>query len=123
MKVDSKTAPTHLATENVNEEINRIKEMMGIVLNEQTTIPTEQPEKTPTEKLQELLNTKFSAGLDPDGKMGPKTAQAIINALGKATVTTPTPSSTNQTSTDTKPTDNTSPESKLGDNKETIPTI
>jgi peptidoglycan hydrolase-like protein with peptidoglycan-binding domain len=59
--------------------------MMGIVLNEQTT--TEQPEKTPTEKLQELLNTKFSAGLVPDGKMGPKTAQAIINALGKTTKT------------------------------------
>jgi hypothetical protein len=87
MKVDSKTAPTQLATENVNEEINRIKEMMGIVLNEQTTIPTEQPEKTPTEKLQELLNTKFSSGLVVDGKMGPKTAQAIINALGKTTVT------------------------------------
>jgi DNA uptake protein ComE-like DNA-binding protein len=96
----------------VSEEINRIKEMMGIVLNEQTTTPTEQPEKTPTKKLQELLNTKFSAGLTVDGKMGPKTAQAIINALGKATVTTPTPSSTNQTSSgtpvDTKPTDNTS---------------
>jgi hypothetical protein len=85
MKVDSKLGSTQLATENVNEEINRIKEMMGIVLNEQTT--TEQPEKTPTEKLQELLNTKFSAGLVPDGKMGPKTAQAIINALGKTTKT------------------------------------
>jgi hypothetical protein len=92
----------------VSEEINRIKEMMGIVLNEQTA--------TPTQKLQELLNTKFSAGLTVDGKMGPKTAQAIINALGKATVTTPTPSSTNQTSSgtpvDTKPTDNTSKEVK-----------
>jgi hypothetical protein len=122
-QVQNQTAPTQLAGVPLGEEINRIKEMMGIVLNEQTTIPTEQPEKTPTEKLQELLNTKFSAGLDPDGKMGPKTAQAIINSLGKTTVSTPTPSSINQTSTDTKPTDNTSPEPKLGDNKETIPTI
>jgi len=107
-QVKSNTPPIELAgvkpekNEGINEEINRIKEMMGIVLNEQTT-PTEQPEKTPTEKLQELLNTKFSAGLTVDGKMGPKTAQAIINALGKATVTTPTPSSTNQTSKETKP--------------------
>ncbi len=117
MQVRSQTAPTQLAgvppvAGTVNEEINRIKEMMGIVLNEQS-IPTEpQPEKTPTEKLQELLNSKFNAGLVPDGKMGPKTAQAIINALGKSTVTTPTPSSTNQTSSgtpaETKPTDNTS---------------
>ena len=90
------------------EEINRIKEMMGIVLNEQSTVS--QPENTPTQKLQELLNSKFSAGLTVDGKMGPKTAQAIINALGKTP--TPTPSSTNQTSSgtpvETKPTDNTS---------------
>ena len=117
MKVDSKTAPTQLAgvspvAGTVSEEINRIKEMMGIVLNEQSTPTEPQPEKTPTQKLQELLNSKFSAGLDPDGKMGPKTAQAIINALGKTTVATPTPSSTNQTSSgtpaETKPTDNTS---------------
>lgn len=104
MQVDSKTAPTQL----MREEINRIKEMMGIVLNEQSTPTEPQPEKTPTEKLQELLNSKFSAGLTVDGKMGPKTAQAIINALGK----TPTPSSTNQTSSgtpaETKLTDNTS---------------
>jgi hypothetical protein len=99
----------------VNEEINRIKEMMGIVLNEQAPpapAPAAAAPTTPTKKLQELLNTKFSAGLTVDGKMGPKTAQAIINALGKATVTTPTPSPTNQTSSgtpvDTKPTDNTS---------------
>ena len=89
---------------------------MGIVLNEQSTPTEPQPEKTPTEKLQELLNSKFSAGLVPDGKMGPKTAQAIINALGKTTVATPTPSSTNQTSSgtpaETKPTDNTSKEVK-----------
>jgi hypothetical protein len=98
----------------VSEEINRIKEMMGIVLNEQSTVS--QPENTPTEKLQELLNSKFSAGLVVDGKMGPKTAQAIINALGKTTPPTPTPSSTNQTSSgtpsETKPTDNTSKEVK-----------
>jgi hypothetical protein len=125
-QIKSDTAPTELAgvksekNEGINEEINRIKEMMGIVLNEQSTPTEPQPEKTPTEKLQELLNTKFSAGLTVDGKMGPKTAQAIINALGKATVTTPTPSSTNQTSSgtpaDTKPTDNTSsgtPKQKL----------
>jgi hypothetical protein len=125
-QIKSDTAPTELVgvksekNEGINEEINRIKEMMGFVLNEQTTTPTEQPEKTPTEKLQELLNTKFSAGLTVDGKMGPKTAQAIINALGKTTTTSsqvaPTPSSTNQTSTDTKPTDNTSsgtPKQKL----------
>jgi hypothetical protein len=125
-QLQNQTAPKQLATENVNEEINRIKEMMGIVLNEQAPpapAPAAAAPTTPTEKLQELLNTKFSAGLVVDGKMGPKTAQAIINALGKTTVATPTPSSTNQTSTDTKPTDNTSPESKLGDNKETIPTI
>ena len=121
MQVDSKTAPTELAgvksekNEGINEEINRIKEMMGIVLNEQSTVsqPENTPtEKTPTQKLQELLNSKFSAGLVPDGKIGPKTAQAIINALGK----TPTPSSTNQTSSgtpsETKPTDNTSKEVK-----------
>ena len=79
----------------VSEEINRIKEMMGIVLNEQSTVsqpentPTENTptENTPTEKLQELLNSKFSAGLVVDGKMGPKTAQAIINALDKTTKT------------------------------------
>ena len=98
----------------VSEEINRIKEMMGIVLNEQSTVS--QPENTPTEKLQELLNSKFSVGLVVDGKMGPKTAQAIINALGKTTPPTPTPSSTNQTSSgtpsETKPTDNTSKEVK-----------
>jgi hypothetical protein len=126
-QVKSDTAPTQLAGVPLREEVNRIKEMMGIVLNEQSTPTEPQPEKTPTEKLQELLNTKFSVGLDVDGKMGPKTAQAIINALGKTTTTssqaTPTPSPTNQTSTDTKPTDNTSPEPKLGDNKETIPTI
>ena len=103
MQVDSKPRSTQLAGAPLSEEINRIKEMMGIVLNEQSTPTDPQPEKTPTEKLQELLNTKFSAGLTVDGKMGPKTAQAIINALGKATVTTPTPSSTNQTSKETKP--------------------
>jgi hypothetical protein len=109
MQVDSKTEPKQLVgvksekNEGINEEVNRIKEMMGIVLNEQSTPTEPQPEKTPTEKLQELLNSKFSAGLVVDGKMGPKTAQAIINALGKATVTTPTPSSTNQTSKETKP--------------------
>ena len=122
-QVQSQTKPTQLAgvspvAGTVSEEINRIKEMMGIVLNEQSTPTEPQPEKTPTEKLQELLNSKFSAGLVPDGKMGPKTAQAIINALGKSTVTTPTPSSTNQTSSgtplDTKPTDNTS----VGNSKE-----
>lgn len=123
-QVRSQTAPTQLAgvksvAGTVSEEINRIKEMMGIVLNEQSTPTEPQPEKTPTEKLQELLNSKFSAGLTVDGKMGPKTAQAIINALGKTTVTTPTPSSTNQTPSstnqtssgtpvETKPTDNTS---------------
>ena len=118
-QIKSDTAPTELTgvksekNEGINEEINRIKEMMGIVLNEQSTPTEPQPEKTPTEKLQELLNSKFSAGLVPDGKMGPKTAQAIINALGK---TTPTPSSTNKTSSgtpaETKPTDNTSKEVK-----------
>jgi hypothetical protein len=117
-QVRSQTAPTQLAGAPLSEEVNRIKEMMGIVLNEQSTPTEPQPEKTPTEKLQELLNSKFSAGLVPDGKMGPKTAQAIINALGKSTVTTPTPSSTNQTSSgtpvDTKPTDNTS----VGNSKE-----
>jgi hypothetical protein len=109
-QLQNQTAPTQLAgvkTESISEEINRIKEMMGIVLNEQSTPTESQPEKTPTEKLQELLNTKFSAGLVVDGKMGPKTAQAIINALGKATTTSSqtvsTPSSTNQTSTESKP--------------------
>lgn len=92
MQVDSNTAPTQLAgappvTGTVSEEVNRIKEMMGIVLNEQSTPTVSQPEKTPTEKLQELLNSKFNAGLTVDGKMGPKTAQAIINALGKSTKT------------------------------------
>jgi hypothetical protein len=120
-QLQNQTAPKQLAgvpptTNSVSEEINRIKEMMGIVLNEQSTPTEPQPEKTPTIKLQELLNTKFSAGLTVDGKMGPKTAQAIINALGKATITTPTPSSTNQTSSgtpvDTKPTDDTSKEVK-----------
>ena len=116
MQVDSKTAPTQLAGAPLSEEVNRIKEMMGIVLNEQSTPTEPQPEKTPTQKLQELLNSKFSAGLVPDGKIGPKTAQAVINALGKTTVATPTPSSTNQTSSgipsETKPTDNTSKEVK-----------
>jgi hypothetical protein len=120
-QLQNQTAPKQLAgvpptTNSVSEEINRIKEMMGIVLNEQSTPTDPQPEKTPTIKLQELLNTKFSAGLVVDGKMGPKTAQAIINALGKTTVATPTPSSTNQTSSgtpvDTKPTDDTSKEVK-----------
>ena len=87
MQVDSNTAPTQLAGVPLSEEVNRIKEMMGIVLNEQSTPTEPQPEKTPTEKLQELLNSKFSAGLVVDGKMGPKTAQAIINALGKSTKT------------------------------------
>jgi peptidoglycan hydrolase-like protein with peptidoglycan-binding domain len=32
--------------------------------------------------LQNLLNTKFSAGLTTDGKYGPKTAAAIEKALG-----------------------------------------
>ena len=32
--------------------------------------------------LQNLLNTKFSAGLTADGKYGPKTAAAIEKALG-----------------------------------------
>ena len=92
-QIKSDTAPTELAgvksekNEGINEEINRIKEMMGIVLNEQSTPTEPQPENTPTEKLQELLNSKFSAGLVVDGKMGPKTAQAIINALDKTTKT------------------------------------
>ena len=115
-QVQSQTKPTQLAGAPLSEEVNRIKEMMGIVLNEQSTPTEPQPEKTPTQKLQELLNSKFSAGLVPDGKIGPKTAQAVINALGKTTVATPTPSSTNQTSSgipsETKPTDNTSKEVK-----------
>jgi hypothetical protein len=44
--------------------------------------------------VQNLLNTKFSSGLTPDGKYGPKTAAAIEKALsgGSATKagTTPT---------------------------------
>jgi len=37
--------------------------------------------------VQNLLNTKFSSGLTPDGKYGPKTAAAIEKALSGGSVT------------------------------------
>jgi len=55
--------------------------------------------------VQNLLNTKFSSGLTPDGKYGPKTAAAIEKALsggspvGQPEMMVPIKASLNQTPT------------------------
>lgn len=67
----------------------------------QPSVPTQQPTQqlTKIQQLQNKLNEKFKSGLKADGKWGPKTATAVLNAL--KTSSTPAP----QTPAPQKPTE------------------
>jgi hypothetical protein len=47
--------------------------------------------------IQDILNKKFGLGLSPDGKWGPKTAQAVLDKLAPAQTTTQTTQTTQTT--------------------------
>ena len=104
------------------EDIDNMKYLLGykrgIVVSEQESVPSTPPQQLENPEtikigvfnprvqvLQELLNKKFQSGLVPDGKYGPKTANAIyknILSINKTQVnnvnTGITPSGVNQQS-------------------------
>lgn len=56
--------------------------------------PQQQPAKIDNYQvygIQDILNKKFNLGLSPDGKWGPKTAQAVLDKLAPAQPNTQTP--------------------------------